>query len=73
VRRHETPLEDLYRAVACSIDCIKGRSVYILEATTYLHQWRTLTMNVGGAKGNYLEAEGANLKYFLFCMVKNYK
>jgi hypothetical protein len=44
----------------------------------YIHrgvyeQWWTLTMNVGGAKENYLEDEGANLKYFLFCMVKNYK
>jgi hypothetical protein len=36
-------------------------------------QWRTLTMNVGGAKRNYLEAEGATSKYFLFCMVKNNK
>jgi hypothetical protein len=27
-------------------------------------QWRTFTMNVGGAKRNYMEAEGAKSKYF---------
>jgi hypothetical protein len=30
-------------------------------------------MNVGGAKRNYMEAEGAKSKYFLFYMVKNGK
>jgi hypothetical protein len=48
------------------------RKQTFIEIVKYLgwYQWRTLTMNVGGAKRNYLEAEGANSKYFLFCMVK---
>jgi hypothetical protein len=36
-------------------------------------QWRTLAMNVGGAKRNFMKAEGANSKYFLFYMVRNDK
>jgi hypothetical protein len=34
-------------------------------------QWRTVTIIVGGAKGHYMVAEAANLKYFVFCMIKN--
>jgi hypothetical protein len=37
------------------------------------HQWRTLPIIVGGAKSHYIEVEGANLKYFIFYMVKTYK
>jgi hypothetical protein len=38
-----------------------------------LNQWRTLRINIGGAKSHYIEVEGAKLKYFVFYMVKNYK
>jgi hypothetical protein len=36
-------------------------------------QWRTLTIIVGGAKSYYMAVEGANLKYFVFYMVKKGK
>jgi hypothetical protein len=36
-------------------------------------QWRTLPIIVGGAKSHYIKVEGANLKYFIFYMVKTYK
>jgi hypothetical protein len=38
-----------------------------------LGQWRTLRIIVGGAKSYYMTVEGANLKYFVFYMVKKGK
>jgi hypothetical protein len=38
-----------------------------------LGQWRTLPIIVGGAKSHYIAVEEANLKYFVFYMVKNCK
>jgi hypothetical protein len=48
-------------------------SFFFLSTWCGHKHWRTLTINVGGAKINYMVAEGANSKYFLFRMVKNDK
>jgi hypothetical protein len=45
----------------------------LADTTDVAYQWRTLAMHVGGAKRNFMKAEGANSKYFLFYMVKNDK
>jgi hypothetical protein len=37
----------------------------------HLQQRRTLPIIVGGTKSYYIKVEGANLKYFMFYMVKN--
>jgi hypothetical protein len=49
----------------------KAHGTNFLQFTRY--QWRTLRIIVGGAKSYYMTVEGANLKYFVFYMVKKGK